>query len=177
MMLCAEGFPDLSEALIKHTHATMMQGLSNEDGLSVNAGHYRTISVKAGKHVFPPFQMIMDSMARIVQEYNKKFSSPHDPFQLASWLYFEVVSLHPFVDGNGRISRLLWCYSLMRDGLPFPPILTSGHKRSQKHLVMCLTRDRDRFMTDNPHVTTLTVISVFQGWQDFSEHCQTSVDV
>lgn len=151
----------------------MMSGLKNEDGMSINAGHYRTISVYAGTHVFPSFTCIPHSMAKIVEEYNEKFSCPHDPFELASWLHFNIVTLHPFEDGNGRMSRLLWCYSLMRDGLPFPAVLTSGHKRSQKHLVQCLNRDQNRLlMNDNPHMTTLTVVSVLLAWQEFSEHCQ-----
>lgn len=172
----AKDFPVLTETLIKDTHGSMMQGLKN-DGLLINAGSYRTISVCAGQHVFPSFECIPYNMAKIVQEYNEKCCCLHDPFELASWLHFNIVSLHPFEDGNGRISRLLWCYSLMRDGLPFPAVLTSGHKRSQKHLVLCLNRDRDRFlMTDNPHMTTLTVVSVLHAWQEFSEHCQTPFD-
>ena len=164
----------LTEDLIKQAHQIMMRGLKNEDGMSINAGCYRTISVCAGKHVFPSFKSVPDKMAKIVEEYNKRFSCPHDSFELASWLHFSVVSLHPFEDGNGRISRLLWCYSLMRDGLPFPAVLTSGHRRSQKHLVLCLNRDRDRLlMNDNPHMTTLTVVSVLRAWQEFSEFCKT----
>lgn len=121
-----------------------MCGLKNEQGLSVNAGLYRTHSVMAGNHVFPSFKCVPRNMARIVKEYNEKFTTRHDCYELASWLHYNVVSLHPFEDGNGRISRLLWCYSLMRDGLPFPAVLTSGHKKSQKHYVQCLQRDRDR---------------------------------
>ena len=30
----------------------------------------------------------------------------------------------------------------MQDGLPFPAVLTSGHKQSQSHLVQCLEQDR-----------------------------------
>ena len=159
--------PELSEDLIKQTHQVMMQGLKNEQGMRINAGAYRKIAVFAGGHVFPSHDCIPAAMARIVKEYNEKFSQPHDRYELASWLHLNVVSLHPFEDGNGRISRLLWSYSLMRDGQPFPSVLTSGHKRSQKHLVLCLKRDRDLFVTDNPHLTTLTVLSVNQAWEDY----------
>ena len=159
--------PELSEDLIKQSHQIMMQGLENEQGMKINAGAYRKTSVFAGSHVFPSHDCVPAAMARIVKEYNEKFSQQHDRYQLASWLYFSVVSLHPFEDGNGRISRLLWCYSLMRDGQPFPTVLTSGHKRSQKHLVLCLKRDRDLFVTNNPHLTTLTVVSVNQAWEHY----------
>ena len=163
----SDALPELSEDLIKKTHEVMMRGLKNEQGMVVNAGYYRVCSVFAGNHTFPAHTCIPASMERIVKEYNDKFSKPHDLYELASWLHLKVVSLHPFEDGNGRISRLLWCYSLMRDGLPFPTVLTSGHKRSQKHLVLCLKRDRDLFVTNNPHLTTLTVVSVNQAWEDY----------
>ena len=163
--------PDFSEDLIKQTHQIMMQGLENEQGMKINAGAYRKITVFAGSHVFPSHDCVPAAMARIVKEYNEKFSQPHDRYELASWLYLSIVSLHPFEDGNGRTGRLLWCYSLMRDGQPFPTVLTSGHKRSQKHLLLCLKQDRDLFMTNNPHLTTLTVVSVNQAWEDYFAMC------
>ena len=163
----SESLSDLTEDMIKQTHKIMMRGLKNEQGLGINPGAYRNGPVCAGGYVFPSHSCIPDAMARIVKEYNEKFSQPHDRYQLASWLHLNVVTLHPFLDGNGRISRLLWCYSLMRDGQPFPTVLTSGHKKSQNHLVLCLKRDRDFFVSNNPHLTTLTVVSVNQAWEDY----------
>ena len=144
-----------------------MKGLRTEEGRMVNAGVYRKISVHAGQHTYPSHKCIPENMEKIVKEHNHKVSQGHDMFELASWLYFNVVSLHPFEDGNGRISRLLWCYSLMRDGLPFPASLTSGHKRSQSHLVLCLQRDQKFNVSNHPHLTTLTVVSIHQVWQDY----------
>ncbi len=157
----------LTEDLIKDVHKTMMQDLNTDDGEKVNAGIYRSISVHAGRHVFPSHECVPSSMIKIVADYESKASTIHDPYQLASWLFCKVVSLHPFEDGNGRLSRILWCYSLMRDGLPFPPVLTSGHRRSQKHLVMCLERDRRLSVIGHPHLTTLTVVSVDRLWKSF----------
>ena len=163
----SDSLSDLTEDMIKQTHEIMMRGLKNEQGLEINPGTYRKSPVCAGFHVYPSHDCIPTAMARIVKEYNKKFHQPHDRYQLASWLHLNVVTLHPFLDGNGRISRLLWCYSLMRDGQPFPTVLTSGHKKSQNHLVLCLKRDRDFFVSNNPHLTTLTVVSVNQAWEDY----------
>ena len=168
-----QSLPNLSEELIKHTHGVMMQGLETDDGTKVNAGVYRAMSVHAGDHVFPSHKCIPANMARIVAEYESKATHDHDHLQLASWLFFQVVSLHPFEDGNGRLSRLLWCYSLMRDGLPFPAVLTSGHRRSQKHLVRCLEHDRRLSVSDQPHLTNLSVVSIKQAWDSFLEDSKT----
>ena len=112
----SDSLPELSEDMVKRAHKIMMQGLKNEQGLDVDPGDYRNGPAWAGFNIFPFHGCIPAAMARIVKEYNEKFSQTHDCYQLASW----IVSLHPFFDGNGRISRLLWCYSLMRDGQPFP---------------------------------------------------------
>ncbi len=158
----------LTEDLVKEVHKTMMEGLCDDDGEPVPNGRYRECSVRAGEHVFPFHQTIHAAMPRILDEYNSRVSSTdHDPYELAGWLFSEVVSLHPFKDGNGRLSRLLWCYSLMKDGHPFPAVLTSGHRKSQRHLVKCLQRDRDLFYGKHPYVTSLTVVSVSLGWTEF----------
>ena len=164
-----KALPDLTENLIQQAHLIMMRGLKTEQDETVNAGCYRKISVHAGRHVYPSYECVPANMEKIVEEYNRKSSQPHDMYQLASWLHYNVVSLHPFEDGNGRISRLLWCYSLMRDGLPFPAVLTSGHKRSQSHLIKCLERDRKYVIANHPHLTTLTVVSVYQAWKVWNE--------
>ncbi len=158
----------LTEHLIQSTHGLLMDGLTTEDGLPIDAGKYRQGSVCAGNHVFPPSHLVPSAMAKIVEGYNHKLSETHDPYALASWLLYQVVTIHPFQDGNGRLCRMLACYSLMRDGLPFPVTITSGHKKSQKHFVWALTRDRTDTRGGQPHLTTLIVSSVLRSWNNFS---------
>ena len=171
MHLCSlrsDTFEPLTEDLVKSTHGILMKGLVSDDGNVVNAGVYRKIPVHAGSHQFPHFECVATEMPKILSKYEEKFQDPkHSPFQLASWLLFEVVSLHPFEDGNGRLCRLLWCYSLMRDGLPFPLTPSSGHSKAQKHYVSCIERDQKRFDSNQPFLTTLTVVSVDKVWNNF----------
>ena len=158
---------ELSEELIKETHGILMDGLKNGDQ-TVEAGAYRKIHVFADNHQFPHHDYISTVMPSIVSDYSSKSSDPsHDPYQLASWLLYEVISLHPFEDGNGRLCRLLWCYSLMRDGLPFPTVLTSGHKKAYKHYINALKRSQRTDSEDHPHLTSLTVLSVYLAWDNF----------
>ena len=114
---------ELSVDLIKETHGLLMDGLKN-DGRTVSAGAYREGPASADGHSFPEHKHIPATMDKIVREYSVKCSeADHDPYQLASWLLFEVISLHPFEDGNGRLCRLLWCYSLMEcHSLLFSPL-------------------------------------------------------
>ena len=50
-----------------------------------------------------------------------------NPIELAAWTHAEFVKIHPFVDGNGRTSRLIMNYQLMRNG--FLPVSVNKEDR------------------------------------------------
>src|SRR5450432_2228970 len=51
------------------------------------------------------------------------------PVELAAQLHYRFVCIHPFDDGNGRLSRLLMNYVLLKNGLP-PAIIRSDDKKA-----------------------------------------------
>ena len=165
----------LSENLIKCAHRLLMHGLHTSDNLEIHAGVYRTCSVSADNHVFPHYDTVPLSMTRLVTKYNDHQKRPdHDPFELASWLLLEFLTIHPFEDGNGRVSRLLWCYSLMLDGLPFPLTPFPGIKKAYNKFVSCIEKDRNAlsmtpitsgFTCQN--TTSLTIASITMTWKNF----------
>jgi Fic family protein len=65
-------------------------------------------------------------MQALIDWYRDEENNSH-PVTLAAMLHYKFVRIHPFDDGNGRISRLLVNYVLLRNGLP-PIVIKSKDK-------------------------------------------------
>ena len=65
-------------------------------------------------------------MQELIDWYRGKENTVH-PVTLATMLHYKFVRIHPFDDGNGRISRLLMNYVLLKYNYP-PVIIKSSDK-------------------------------------------------
>lgn len=65
-------------------------------------------------------------MAELIDWYRSERDIIH-PVTLAAMLHYKFVRIHPFDDGNGRVSRLLMNYVLLNNNLP-PVIIKSKDK-------------------------------------------------
>jgi len=104
---------DVSEKLIKEVHAIIMNDLLE------SAGVYRRIQVliEKAEHQPPPAFEVSEMMGELVKWYRKNRNKMH-PFELAILLHTKLVTIHPFVDGNGRVSRALMNFVLEKNGYP-----------------------------------------------------------
>lgn len=69
-------------------------------------------------------------MQNLVTKYQQKIAEGNDnPIVLAAAFHYEFVRIHPFEDGNGRMSRLLMNFILMRFGYP-PAVIKTEEKES-----------------------------------------------
>ena len=75
------------------------------------------IEVSGSKVEFPFWDEVNDLLKKMFVWYNKNKNTIH-PVELAALLHFKFVSIHPFGDGNGRISRLLMNYVLNENNFP-----------------------------------------------------------
>ena len=164
VMNAARNSRPLSVDFIKMTHKILMCNLRTDDGEEIAAGEYRTSMVSTWSHTYPDHTCIEENVKKIVAQYESE--DIIDKYERAGWLLFEVLSLHPFLDGNGRLSRLLWNYSLIRSGLPFPVVPFSKEtSKPYKLYIKCITRDRER--VNSQYVASMTLISAAKAWQSF----------
>ncbi len=69
-------------------------------------------------------------MGELIQWYNAEVKKRElHPIELAALLHYKFVRIHPFDDGNGRISRLLVNYVLLKNNLP-PIVIKSSDKKN-----------------------------------------------
>ena len=91
------------------------------------AGRYRKIGVVVTGSTldFPRSSELKKVMQDFAAEIPDKRANSH-PIEFAAWLHINLVSIHPFIDGNGRTARLLMNLALLQAGYPItiiPPIL------------------------------------------------------
>ncbi len=84
-------------------------------------GAFRKGNVMAGNRYFPNYDKVELLTTKLSNEINSKLktaTSVADQLQLAFDAHFDLVSIHPFYDGNGRTSRLLMNYIMSFFQLP-----------------------------------------------------------
>jgi Fic family protein len=96
-----------------------------------NAGVWRTknVIVTGTDFKFPAHSQVDRQIHDLEQWMNASRNTMH-PIKFAALLHLRFVTIHPFVDGNGRVARLLMNASLIQDGyLPaiVPPILRTEY--------------------------------------------------
>ena len=108
-----------SEWQIRNIHQLILKNIDDE-----NAGRYRQQNVLiSGATTNPPDHTLLnDKMAQFIDWYNTEAHKLH-PIERAAKVHADFVGIHPFIDGNGRTSRLLMNLELMKAGYP-PSVIT-----------------------------------------------------
>lgn len=103
-------------------HEIILKGIDDD-----NAGHYRNVPVRISGStvVMPNPRKVPDLM----DEFQSWLTGKHvlHPVAFAGEAHYRLVTIHPFVDGNGRTARLLMNLLLMMAG--FPPAIIRKRDR------------------------------------------------
>ena len=79
-------------------------------------------------HVPPNWVKVPVLMASLVERFRARTADEH-PVRYVARAHIDLAGIHPFTDGNGRVSRLLVNLLLVRDGYP-PALYTHTERRA-----------------------------------------------
>jgi Fic family protein len=107
---------EIKEENVLKIHEIILGGINKED-----AGFYRRVPVRISGSavVLPSPKKVQDLMDEFFS-WLKKGTKLH-AVELAAEAHYRFVTIHPFIDGNGRTARLLMNMILMMKG--FPPAI------------------------------------------------------
>lgn len=113
----------LNKELILFLHQMLISNIN--EGI---AGRFRQKNeyVRVGSHIAPAPKHIESMIDAALLEYSSNHTS-HFLEKIAKF-HLEFEHIHPFVDGNGRIGRVLINYQLMQLG--FPPIIIRDKEKA-----------------------------------------------
>lgn len=113
---------DISQRDVLDIHALILKKIDDE-----NAGRYRNVAVRIrGANVILPNPLKVPELMDEFFVWLHSKNSDH-PIKIAADAHLKFVSIHPFVDGNGRTARLLLNLLLMQTG--YPPALVRKEDR------------------------------------------------
>ena len=120
---------DITEWTVKELHQLILKGISDN-----YAGKYRdyNVIIKGAKHTPPDYLKVPELMGKLIINYHK-WNNYH-PIIKSVLLHGELVKIHPFVDGNGRVSRLLMNMELMKNG--YVPVIIEIDDRLKYYEVL-----------------------------------------
>lgn len=104
---------EISARTIREIHALVLHGIDRE-----YAGRYRNVPVmiSGSRHTPPQPYLIEKQMEDFIIKFKQMETAKTHPILTAAFLHDELVRIHPFIDGNGRTSRLLMNLYLLRHG-------------------------------------------------------------
>ena len=117
----------LCNRLIKETHAVLMEGVR---GKEKSPGEFRASqnwigaagsTLKTARYIPPRPEDMVEAMSDL-----EKYIHAEDPLDVliqAALIHYQFETIHPFLDGNGRVGRLLITLFLMERGVLQVPAL------------------------------------------------------
>lgn len=111
----------LDEHIVKDIHAILTENI-------IVGGIYRNqeVRISGAGHVPPAGNDMYIQIKNFYDDLSWKRDAMN-PIEYAAWTHAEFVRIHPFIDGNGRTSRLLMNYQLMAAG--FLPVSIAKENR------------------------------------------------
>ena len=105
---------ELNERLILKIHSFILKNIADSF-----AGKYRRTEVRIrGTEFKPPYADAVPLLVTGLVKWYKENKKKLHPLELAAAVSAKLVTIHPFIDGNGRVSRLVMNFLLKKAKYP-----------------------------------------------------------
>ena len=117
----------LCSRLIKETHGVLMQGVRGQEKYP---GEFRTSqnwiggkgsSLKTARYIPPNPEDMQEAISNLEKFMNAEDNM--DSLVKIALIHYQFETIHPFLDGNGRVGRLMIILYLLEKGLLSAPVL------------------------------------------------------
>lgn len=148
---------ELTSFSLMTLHSLVLRGIDK-----ANAGQLRKVPVMiSGSRHTPPQPWQLDKlMEDYFRFYNDQKDSLH-PILLAAELHEQLVTIHPFIDGNGRTARLVMNLVLLQFGFPIAII----HGDTETRLAYYAALERCNLQQDKKGFHCLIALAVIESIQ------------
>ena len=113
--------------LIREIHEVLMENVRGQDKTTGEFRHSQNwigpanCSLKDARYIPPNVEDMQDALSDLEKYINE--NTDYDPLIRVALIHYQFETIHPFLDGNGRIGRLLILLYLMEQGLLAKPII------------------------------------------------------
>ena len=177
-----------STRLLKEAHATLMQGVRGKDKLP---GEFRSSQNWIGgsnpgnaRFVPPIHENVPDLMGDLETfAHNDELHLP--PLLRAGIMHYQFETIHPFLDGNGRIGRLMIPLYLISSGVLRQPVLyfsdyLERHREEYYQRLTLVREDNDlsgwlHFFLDGVTETAKKGAETFNGILQLKQHWDSEI--
>lgn len=154
----------ISERDILQIHSLILQGIDKP-----NAGVYRKVPViiSGAKHKPPQPFLVPKQMEDVMLWYNENKEVLH-PIELSAEMHERLVTIHPFIDGNGRTSRLLMNLILLQNDYPIAILKGDDKSRLEYYNALELAQTENNkkvfieLIANNIQDTMERILSIFE---------------
>jgi fido (protein-threonine AMPylation protein) len=159
---------ELSSEAVQHAHKIMMWGATG-----VSPGVFRSQPAHSGTgYVYPEAELIPNGVEQVLSIFRRDLEKVHagelDVNIMTARLFYKMITLHPFKNGNGRLCRLLASFALRAAGDPFLVCLTNGRKKARQHYQQVLRHADTR--GDIKRLAAYILECRHFAWQNFARN-------
>lgn len=152
----------ISHRVLTSAHSILLSGLSAMRGAQKRPGEYKSDqnwiggrTIDTARFVPPPPTEAGKCMDELEQYINREDRSFPTPLLDLALVHYQVETIHPFADGNGRVGRMLISLMAVQNGLLEMPVL---------YISPALERDKDTYIDLMYNVSTR---GEWMPWLDF----------